>query len=46
VPIGKTDRELCWAFGTGQPIPDGMRWVGTCNRTPDGFVWHLYEVVP
>jgi hypothetical protein len=31
-------------FGTGHPIPDGMSWVGTCDRTPDGFVWHLYEV--
>jgi hypothetical protein len=31
-------------FGTGQPIPDGADWVGTCPRTDLGLVWHLYEV--
>jgi len=31
-------------FGTGQPLPDFARWVGTCDRTPGGLVWHLYEV--
>lgn len=31
-------------FGTGHPLPDGARWIGTCDRTPDGLVWHLYEV--
>ena len=30
-------------FGTGHPIPDGAKWVGTCPRT-GGFVWHLYEL--
>lgn len=33
-------------FGTGQPLPDGAAWVGTCDRTPEGLVWHLYEVAP
>jgi hypothetical protein len=31
-------------FGTGQLVPDGMHWVGTCDRTPDGHVPHLYEL--
>jgi hypothetical protein len=31
-------------FGTGHPLPDDARWVGTCQRTPAGLVWHLYEV--
>lgn len=30
-------------FGTGQPLPDDARWVGTCARTTAGLVWHLYE---
>lgn len=32
------------AIGTGHPIPDGAKWIGTCPRTPAGLVWHLYEV--
>jgi len=31
-------------FGTGHPLPDDARWIGTCPRTADGLVWHLYEV--
>lgn len=31
-------------FGTGHPLPDGARWVGTCARSPEGLAWHLYEV--
>jgi hypothetical protein len=31
-------------FGTGRPLPDGARWIGTCPRTPADLVWHLYEV--
>jgi hypothetical protein len=31
-------------FGTGHPLPDEARWIGTCARTPSGLVWHLYEV--
>jgi hypothetical protein len=34
------------AFGTGHPLPEDAQWVGTCPRTPDGLVWHLYEVYP
>ena len=33
-------------FGTGNVLPPGARWAGTAPRTPDGFVWHLYEVTP
>lgn len=29
-------------FGTGQPIPDGYVWRGTCARF-HGLVWHLAE---
>ena len=31
-------------FGTGHPLPPGARHVGTCARTEQGFVWHLFEV--
>jgi hypothetical protein len=31
-------------FGTGHPLPDDARWVGTCTRTALGLVWHLYEM--
>lgn len=31
-------------FGTGDVLPDNAEWVGTCPRTPSGFVWHLYEL--
>ena len=30
-------------FGTGHPLPEGARYVGTCPRTREGIVWHLYE---
>lgn len=33
-------------FGTGHPLPDDARWVGTCPRTDGGLVWHLFEVTP
>jgi hypothetical protein len=29
-------------FGTGQPLPDGVRHVGTA-LVPGGLVWHLME---
>ncbi len=31
-------------FGTGHPIPDGYVYVGTAPRTPEGLVWHLFEL--
>ena len=31
-------------FGTGHPLPEGAQWRGTCQRTPHGLVWHLYEL--
>lgn len=30
-------------FGTGQPLPPGASWTGTCPRV-SGLVWHLYEL--
>lgn len=32
-------------FGTGDMLPPNGRHAGTCPRTPDGDVWHLYELV-
>jgi hypothetical protein len=37
-------RRAFRVFGTGHPLPAGARWVGTCARTEDGLVWHLYEI--
>lgn len=31
-------------FGTGHPLPEDAKWVGTCGCTLDGLVWHLYEL--
>jgi hypothetical protein len=31
-------------IGTGHQIPDGARYIGTAPRTPQGLVWHLYEL--
>jgi hypothetical protein len=42
---GRTDRAF-QVFGTGQPLPSGARWLGTCLRTAAGHIWHLYEVTP
>lgn len=42
---GHTDRSF-QVFGTGQPLPEGAQWIGTCSRTALGLVWHLYEVTP
>lgn len=36
-------RRVFQVFGTGHPLPDGARWVGTCPRI-GGLVWHLYEL--
>lgn len=33
-------------FGTGHPLPTGAVWRGTTDRTPEGLVWHLYELLP
>jgi hypothetical protein len=41
-----TTRRAFQVFGTGQALPDGAQWRGTCDRTPEGLVWHLYEVKP
>jgi hypothetical protein len=32
--------------GTGQPLPEGARYVGTAPRTREGLVWHLYRLTP
>jgi hypothetical protein len=31
-------------FGTGHEIPPDAVWVGTADRTKNGYVWHLYTV--
>lgn len=38
-------RRLFQVFGTGHLLPENARWVGTCPRTREGLVWHLYELV-
>ena len=30
--------------GTGHPVPEGALYVGTAPRTPEGLVWHLFEL--
>ncbi|MEV4059723.1 DUF7352 domain-containing protein [Nonomuraea dietziae] len=37
-------RRVFQVFGTGDVLPDGARWWGTTDRTPEGLVWHLYEL--
>lgn len=37
-------RRVFVVVGTGQPLPDGAVWRGTCDRTEEGLVWHLYEL--
>ena len=32
-------------FGTGQPLPHNAVWIGTTDRTSEGLVWHLYELL-
>lgn len=32
-------------FGTGHELPEGAIWRGTTARTPDGLIWHLYELL-
>lgn len=31
-------------FGTGHLLPGNARYIGTCPRTREGLVWHLYEL--
>jgi hypothetical protein len=31
-------------IGTGWEIPDSARYRLTAPRSPEGFVWHLYEM--
>jgi len=33
-------------YGTGHELPGDARWKGTCDRTDDGLVWHLFERWP
>lgn len=39
-----THRRGFRVVGTGHNIQDDYTWRGTCQRTPSGLVWHLYEV--
>ena len=38
-----TTRDVV-VVGTGQLLPDGSRWLGSCLDGP--MVWHLYELAP
>lgn len=33
-------------FGTGEPVPDGARWLCSTGRLPNGEVWHLFDMEP
>jgi hypothetical protein len=33
-------------FGTGQPLPDGARHLGSVVSAGGALVWHVYEVQP
>jgi hypothetical protein len=37
-------RRTFQVFGTGHLLPEDAAWVGTCQRSPEGLVWHLYEI--
>lgn len=37
-------RRTFQVVGTGHPVPPGAQWAGTAPRTPEGLVWHLYEI--
>lgn len=37
-------RRTFLVVGTGHRIPDAAVYVGTAPRTPEGLVWHLYEI--
>lgn len=37
-------RRAFRVFGTGHLLPGDARWVGTLPRTPEGLVFHLYEL--
>lgn len=41
-PFGQRTFQV---FGTGQPLPHQAVWRGTADRTPEGLVWHLYELL-
>lgn len=43
---GRTHERTFLMVGTGHPIPDSARYWGTAARTPQGLVWHLYELEP
>lgn len=38
---GLTSRKF-HIFGTGKPIRDGLKYIGTFQTPP--FVWHVFEV--
>lgn len=43
-PDGTLLQRTFQVFGTGHPLPAEAVWRGTCDRTPEGLVWHLYEL--
>lgn len=43
-PNKRGEQRTFQVFGTGHQIPDGAVWRGTADRTPEGLVWHLFEL--
>ena len=50
-PIAQIEKRIFVTIGTGGTVPDRGVYIGTCfQRTPtsmfpNGFVWHIFEVV-
>lgn len=44
--VGATFRRRFQVYGTGHALPEDARWRGSAERTPDGLVFHLYELGP
>lgn len=36
--------NLYQVFATGQPIPDGAKYVGTAPAMGGNLIWHLFDV--
>lgn len=43
---GRTRERVFAVVGTGHSVPSTAKYWGTTPRTPEGFVWHLYEFEP
>jgi hypothetical protein len=42
----ETSQRWFRVYGTGHQVPGDASYRGTAPRTPEGLVWHLFEVYP